>query len=335
VRDAAAPDVAAGDEPAARPDLLDVLALGREDGTALGLLRVAVVAVLAAAWWSHLPALDEHFTAASPLAGRFARVAFPSRWSPLFTWDEPTWVWSGFIAVGLAHLLWCAGAWTRLVSAVAVLGWIALLGRQPLLYALPDQLLMALAILLALAPAGRAVAIDAWRRRDGGDGAARLVPVWARHLVQLQLAVMYLATGLLKTGPTWWSEGSALYYALANPFNRHFPIAPWFAASQPWLLRPATWGVLLFELGFVGFVALHGLRRWAIERRWARHVPDLRPLVLGFGVAMHLGIQALMFVAWFTPLVLAAYLAFVAPSEARTWLARLQRRAREPARPLC
>ncbi|MBC8070645.1 MAG: hypothetical protein IAG13_20105 [Deltaproteobacteria bacterium] len=38
-------------------------------------------------------------------------------------------------------------------------------------------------------------------------------------------------------------------------------------------------------------------------------------------MAMHLGIQAMMYVAWFSPMVLAGYFAFLRPEEARRLLA--------------
>ena len=38
----------------------------------------------------------------------------------------------------------------------------------------------------------------------------------------LQLAVVYTGTGLYKTGDTWREHGSAIYYTVANPLNRHF-----------------------------------------------------------------------------------------------------------------
>jgi hypothetical protein len=90
---------------------------------------------------------------------------------------------------------------------------------------------------------------------------------------------------------------------------------------QPYVLRPLTWVVLVWEVGFAGFVGVLWLRE-TTGRRW---FPDLRWPFLGFGVLMHLSIWAMMYVVWFTPLVLAAYLAFLRPAEVERLLARWRR----------
>jgi len=303
-------------------------ALGRvlldpEDPTALGLVRIAIVAVLTASLLTHVGAVAEYFSSASPLHGEYARLAFPSRFS-LFFWIESPLLVQAIFAVGVvAHVLWLVGLWTVPSSIVAWLVWVSMVGRNPLLYSLPDQLQMAMATWLVCMPSGRGLSLDARRR------GSRPVPVWCRRILQLQLAAMYTATGLLKHGKTWHADGTALYYALLNPYNRHFDAPELFATLQPWVLRPMTWLVLVFEIGFAVFLALHALRDVLGRPRW---LPDLRPIVLGFGVLMHLGIQSAMYVAWFSPLVIASYLAFLTPDEARRlvgWIGgRIRRRFR-------
>lgn len=297
--------------------LRDALLTGEEDPTALGLCRVALVAVFTASLLAHVGAVDEHFSSASVLAGKYAREAFPSRWSIFFHVDDPTAVRAIFGVGALAHLLWLVGLYTRPAALVSAAVWLSLMGRQPLLYAMPDQLHAALILWLALMPTGRGLSLDARWRGKGGP-----VPVWCRRIVQLQLAVMYTATGLNKHGATWKSEGTAVYYSLANPYNRHFDASRWLATLQPYVLRPATWAVLVWEVGFGLFVLVH----WVREIVRPRRLPDLRPWFLGFGVLMHLGIQAMMYVAWFTPMTIAAYSAFLTPAEARRLV---RRRARD------
>jgi hypothetical protein len=296
--------------------------LRTEDPTALGLVRILVVSVFTASLLSHVGSVAEYFSDASMLGGDAAREAFHSRWSLFFSVGEP-WAVQAIFAVGVvAHVCWLVGLWTPIAAVVSWFLWVCMVGRNPILYALPDQLHMAVCTLLMLMPSGRGLSLDARRR------GARPVPVWCRGLIQLQLAVMYTATGLLKTGPTWHEQGTALYYALANPYNRHFDLGPTLAAMQPWLLRPMTWLVLVWESAFGAFVALHWLRT-AVGR--PRRFVDLRWPMLGFGVAMHLGIQSMMYVAWFTPLTLAAYASFLRPEEASRLLARWP--GRRPAAP--
>ena len=301
---------------------LDAALLSEEDATALGLCRALLVAVFLASVLSHVGAVDEYFSRASMISGEWARAAFPSRASIFFYVDDP-WAVRLIFGVGVvAHVLWLVGLYTRPAALVAVALWMSMVGRNPLLYAMPDQLHTALALWLALLPAGRGFSLDArWRGRGGP------VPVWCRRLLQLQLAVLYTGTGLLKGGATWRSDGTALYYALVNPYNRHFAISGALAQIQPYVLRPLTWAVLVWEVAFAGFVLVHWLR----EATGSRRAPELRPAFLGFGAAMHLGIQALLYVAWFTPLCLAAYTSFLRPGEAERLLTGLRRRlARAP-----
>ena len=81
--------------------------------------------------------------------------------------------------------------------------------------------------------------------------------------------------------------------------------------------------VLWWEILFAGFVLLHALRALLGRPRWFL---DLRWPVLGFGVMMHVGIQIALYVAWFSPLVLASYFAFLTPDEARWLVAWIRRR---------
>jgi hypothetical protein len=292
--------------------------LDREDPTALGLMRIVLVAIFTLALVTHVGAVAEYFSDASVLAGPYARKAFHSRWSLFFYVTDP-WAVRAIFALGVvAHLLWLVGLFTPVAAVVAWLVWASMMGRHPLLYSLADQLLMVLVTLVALMPTGRGLSLDAQWRNKGGT-----VPVWCRRMMQLQLAVVYVGTGALKTGDTWRVDGTALYYTLSNPYNRHFDVQQALGFLQPWVLRPMTWLVLCWEVGFGGFVAVHWIRE-LLGR--PRRLPDLRKPFLGFGIAMHVGIQAMLYVAWFSPLAIAAYTAFLSPAEASRLVARLRRR---------
>ena len=297
--------------------MLGATLLDREDPTALGLVRVVLVTIFTLALVTHVGAVAEYFSDDSVLAGRFARQAFDSRWSLFFTVTD-AWGVRAIFALGvLAHLLWLLGLYTRVAAALSWVVWVSMVGRNPLLYSLADQLLMVLVTLLALMPSGRGLSLDARWRGKGGT-----VPVWCRRMLQLQLAVLYVGTGALKTGDTWRTDGTALYYSLSNPYNRHFDVPHVLAMLQPWMLRPMTWLVLVWEVGFGGFVMVHWIRE-VLGR--PRRLPDLRKPFLGFGIAMHAGIQAMLYVAWFSPLAVGAYTAFLCPEEAKRLLKRLRR----------
>jgi hypothetical protein len=321
--------------------LLDALLSGQEDALALGVCRAVIAGILFVSSLLHLGSVAEYFSDASMINGRFALLAFPSRWSLFFHVRDPLAVqviWT----IGTAALgMWALGLYTRITSLLGMLLWVSMYGRNPLFYAFPDQLSMLFGALMAMMPAGRGFSLDARLRGKGGT-----VPVWCRRVIQLQLGIVYTSTGLEKTGDTWQVDGTAIYYTLTNPYNRHFDIGPLIATLQPWVLRPMTFMVLIWEVAFGGFVAFHWLRDLAggrflrvLDRRksdsgsfasgvrprgWP--IPDLRWLFLGFGVLVHVGIQLGVYVVLFSPLMVGTYAGFLTSAELR----RLARTLRRP-----
>lgn len=329
--------------------MLDALLSGQEDALALGVCRMVIAGILFVSSLLHLGSVAEYFSDASMINGRFAQLAFPSRWSLFFHVRDPLAV-QAIWAIGTAALgLWALGLYTRITSLLGMLLWISMFGRNPLFYAFPDQLALLFGALMAMMPAGRGFSLDARLRGKGGT-----VPVWCRRVLQLQLGIVYTATGLAKTGDTWHVDGTAIYYTLTNPYNRHFDLGPLLASVQPWLLRPATFMVLVWEVAFGGFVAFHWLRDLAggrflrfLDRRkpdaslasgvrlrgWP--IPDLRWLFLGFGVLVHIGIQLGVYVVLFSPLMVGTYACFLTSAELRRLgravsrpFSRITRRAR-------
>ena len=303
--------------------VVDAALAGPESATALGIFRLVFVGLLTAILLAHVGVFAEYFSDASPINGEWARQAFPTRWSLFFHVRSPGGVMALFWVAVVFHVAWAAGAATPLSAAVSILCWVSMFGRNPMLFAYPDQFMLMMALLLALSPSGRAVSVDAWLRRRFAGAEDRTVPVWCRRLLQLQVAVLYTGTGLLKSGPTWIKDGSAIYFTLVNPYNRHFDVGAQLAAIQPWILRPATYLVLVWEVGFLGFVVVH----WIRESSGSKRIPDLRWLFLGFGVLMHLGIQAMLYVVQFSALMLASYVVFLGPQEAERVLAWFRARA--------
>jgi len=292
------------------------MVLDREDPIALGALRIALASIFLLSLLSHLGAVDAYFSDRSILAREPARAAFPEPWS-VFFWVGAPWAVRAIFGIGvLAHVLWLLGLFTRPAAFVAWFVWVSMIGRHPRLYSMADTWQMVLCTWLMLMPAGRGLSLDHYRGRGGP------VPVWCRRIFQLQLAVLYTSTGLHKTGATWGTEGTALYYALSDPYNRHWVMPELLATLQPFVLRPLTWLVRGWEVAFGAFVGLHYCRG-LLRGRW--RVWDLRPVFLGFGALMHVGIQALLYVVWFSPLTLACYLAFIRPDELRAWLSMRRR----------
>ena len=199
--------------------------------------------------------------------------------------------------MGAATLV-TAGLATRVASIAMWVLLVSLQRRNPYILTGGDLVLSAAAFYLIIMRAGAAWSIDAHlQRRRGGSTAAR-IPAWPLRLAQIQLALIYLFTGLSKLpvpdgpGVGQWLSGHAIAAALSNPTLARFEfltLVPW------WVWAPLTWAILAWEILFPLLICLRALR----------------PATLAFGVMVHLGIFLTLEVHNFSFAVLAYYLLFL------------------------
>jgi hypothetical protein len=225
------------------------------------------------------------------------------RWS-LF--DYPTdegQLWLVFWLGCLPMVGMILGFQSRLMTLLAMAVEISVHHRSPWIQHGGDRVLRLSTLSLALAPSGAAWSIDAWwaarRRAAAGDDAPRsaLAPIWVNRLIQIQLVVIYVATGVLKEGGSTWQNGTALFYALSS---QNFQRAPALTDALldhrvvHWLASLGTWVTLGWELSF-GLLVLWRPTRW---------------LALVLGLALHMGIFSTMMVGAFSPAMVWCYQAF-------------------------
>ncbi|MFT5685504.1 MAG: hypothetical protein ACI8RZ_006456 [Myxococcota bacterium] len=215
--------------------------------------------------------------------------------------------------LGLIPLVGMLVGWqSRLMCIAALVVQVALHHRAPWLQHGGDRILRISVLALCFAPTGAALSVDAWlaRRRCGID-ASPLVPVTAHRLVQIQLMVVYLFTGIAKLSGATWIGGTALYYALSSRTFQRFPhlLEPVLSSWPGQLaLTASTWVTLAWELVFAAMVLFPRTRRWALI----------------IGLAVHVGIAATMMVGSFSFATTWCYLAFlptawVAKTQSRRW----------------
>lgn len=166
--------------------------------------------------------------------------------------------------------------------------------------------------LLVLSSSTATLSVDC-RIRTGSWTSRRLVYAFPRYLMVAQIVLIYTATGLGKRGTGWYWPYDGLHYSLLRVGYPRFEM-PWLG-EVALLTRLGTavtwyWETLFGVLG-LWFVAWHG---WIGDRAatWARR-NDLRPVWLGVGVMLHVGIWATMDIGPFSGATLAFYLAFVEP----------------------
>ena len=264
----------------------------------LALVRIAF-GVVVLAWTIQMAPDANAFFADGGIAPQAGFHAPAGSWGPLELLSSPAAVALTLTILALASICLISGRRPRLAALLIFLGLLALERRNPFVFNSGDNLLRVIALVLALAPAGGAALASEQRSR------------WALRLLQVQLSVIYLAAASAKLTGSTWRDGTALAYALRLDDLERFALPAWLTASDP-LTTALTYCTL-------GFEVLAGLLVWS--RR-------LRPWVLGAGVAVHLTIDLVLRVGFFSYAVLVLYLAFVPPEVASRWIAAVAGAAR-------
>lgn len=274
-----------------------------------GLLALASGLLLA-------PDVDAFFAATGVLPPVAAGAAAPWRFDPLGWAGAPrALVWLVFGGALAAAALTAVGLFTRAATVVLFLATVAFHHRNPFILSSGDTMLRLMAFFLALAPAGAAWSLDrAFRVRRGREppGEPAPIPPTAFRLMQLQICLAYLVTGIWKAGGETWRDGTAVGLVLQCGQFARFPLPDW--TQTLWFSRAATWGTLAVELLAPLLV-------------WFR--PTRRPALVAL-LALHLALEYALTIQLFQPIMLAGLVLFLEPAELRA-LVRPWRRGRSPA----
>ncbi|MCG9894044.1 MAG: HTTM domain-containing protein [Fimbriimonadaceae bacterium] len=219
----------------------------------------------------------------------------------------------GFLLLTLAaSVCTMLGLGSRIATVVLFVCLVSLHHRSPGMLNSGDTLMRQWTFFLMLAPSGAALSLDRilLERRKGPQPEA-VISAWPRRLIQFQIALVYLATLVLKLeGSSWWN-GTATWISGSLVEMQRFPL-PGFMLQAPFV-QITTWYTLAIEL------ALGTLVFWKPARKW---------VLLG-GLALHAGIEYSMNIPLFAGIICSGYVAFYRGEEVRGWLERrgLLRRA--------
>jgi hypothetical protein len=173
---------------------------------------------------------------------------------------------------------------------------------NPLPLSSSHKVLVSLLFCLVWADCGRVLSVDAWRNGASQAGGGLTGDIWPLRLARVQIALIYLSSGVTKLFGELWRDGTALHYVLQlNAFHR-FPVT--LPLSAEGLLTTLTYLTLLWELGFVFLI---------FNRR-------TRSAVLWFGVMMHLGMAFALELGTFSAAMLVGYIAFLDPAIASKYV---------------
>jgi hypothetical protein len=265
--------------------------LGDADIAPVAAFRI-VFGLLLFNWsWQLYPDLDAFF-ADDGILPRSQLGAYDDRLSLLNVSGDATFVAIVWGVLCVVALLLALGWHTRLQCLLAFVLVSSFSWRDPLILDGSDLVFRLVPLWLGFTAAGERWSLDA--RRSGGP----VTNAWALpiRILELQIAWIYLATGLEKLGGIDWILGTAAYYALQleHTFARSWahPVA-----LDPTLSLVISWYTLAVELAFLPLAML--------PFRATRLVAALG------AAALQLGILALMNVGNFPLVMLAGCLLFL------------------------
>jgi hypothetical protein len=247
-------------------------------------------------------------------------------WSVFYHIKSPQWIITAHVFFLVVMLLFTLGLWTRWTGILTWIGAISYVQRASITVFGLDTMMVILLTYLMIAPAGDALSLDRlirrWRDRRKGLATPPVEPSYSAHfatrLIQVHMAIIYLAGGTSKLlGTTWWSATSLNVVLLNNNFapldtKPYFNLMT-FLANHRVLWELVVSGGVVFTLCVeIGFPFLVWDRRW----RWV--------CVCG-SVLLHTGIGLFMGLTTFSLMMMIMVLAFVPPEVVKEWLAWLRR----------
>ena len=278
--------------------------MGETDIAPVAFFRILFGLQLFNYFWQLYPNLTAFFTDEGIFPRRQLLAFYPERLSLLNLvgeWWQVAVVWAFSCVVALALTV---GWRTKLACFLAFVLIVAFQWRNPLILDGSDLVFRFVPLWLMFTNAGGLYAIDALRGPQPPAGRGWALPV---RILELQVAWIYLATGIEKIAGALWAGGTAAYYALQleHTFGR------WWArpiALQPVLVTLISWGTIAVELGFLPLAM--------IPSRWTRVIAAVA------AGGLHLGILTLMNVGNFPVIMLSTLVLFLPPTWIRAFVDR-------------
>jgi Vitamin K-dependent gamma-carboxylase len=214
------------------------------------------------------------------------------RWPSLFfTSESQSVLVAWFVAWVLSAVALVLGYKTRVAAVLAWVLTMAFFTRNTNVKNGGDDVAQIGLFWLMFAPCNRVWALDAKRVTR------EWIAPWAVRLIQIQICIMYTATGIAKLkgglGGTWL-QGTSLHYV----FN-DLALTRWSYAQLPvpfWVTSPLTYVALFWEVLFIPLV-LH---------------PSTRRFALYYGLLFHVVIYMTLEVGWFSFYSMALYPVWIA-----------------------
>jgi hypothetical protein len=223
-----------------------------------------------------------------------------------------------FFAILASYGCMALGLWSTMSVAVSFLALSAQVYWNHLPLTGAHSVIQAIVLCLVFADCGAVWSLDSWlaRRRGANDGVLGAVtyPIAPLRLIRVQIALIYLSSGLWKLFNEQWRDGSAVHYVLNNNVYQRFRLQ--VPPGLDWLTTLLTYGVLFWEISFGLMILYRPTRRIAII----------------VGVMMHLGMLTMIEIGPFGWVMLASYVSFLEPERVPSLPARFRHMFVRPSR---
>jgi hypothetical protein len=274
------------------------------DGRVCAAIRLVYAALVLIHLAVLYPDLERWFTSVGVLPYELSRDTVSSYSWTLLGWlpDTSAAVHTAFwVATGHAVCL-LMGLLPRFNAFFLFLWIVSFEVRNEVIMDGEDRLMRMLGFLMIWLPSGQCWSVHSllrrWRKKSTAPDDC-LVAGWPLRLIQIEMAAMFLSSGLLKLSGQAWLDGTAMYYvSRLDDFFGRLPVPAWMF-DTPWVVALITWSVLAAEL-FIPLLI------WFRETR----LPCLT-IVLAF----HLANEWTMNLFLFHWLMLCGWMAFLRPED--------------------
>jgi hypothetical protein len=199
----------------------------------------------------------------------------------IFNWNPDV-----FLLIGL--LLTIINSWKPNYSLSALIFWYAanyFRLHYPIINGADIVLVLLLFISIGLS------IYPVWKKWIGFQ---RLVFNGASLLIKLQIAIIYLLSGVDKLYSSGWRDGDAIHYMLSLEYLMN-PRLTGLIPDMPWLNFIVSWGVIAFEILFPFLIWNQKTRLW----------------MLLIGTLFHIGISIVLSLVDFGLIMIISYLIFL------------------------
>jgi hypothetical protein len=188
-------------------------------------------------------------------------IAGPHQWSLLWHLPATPGVLQTCFGMAVASTVFLGIGLLPRLNAACLLAWlISFQSRNGFILDAEDTMMRLLALYLVLMPCGASWSVNAvflrwWSSNHSphpsplpeGEGVSlspHLRPAWGLRLLQIQMALIFLAAGLEKVGDEAWLNGTSMYYvARLDDYFGRFPTPAWLFDNR-WSVALVTWSVV-------------------------------------------------------------------------------------------